>query len=351
MSRDLTEELFSGLTASPEMFPDEIDFESRVVRFCRMDRKCYRDSAFLDDRKIRLRDRDYPLGLDSVISRFSNSPEPPGALNWLFHTPHSGSTLLARAIDALRGGFVLQEPTVLIQTASLKRHDNFSAWKASGEWRIFFNVVESLLARTFVDSDTALVKTTSVCHILAEDAFGGRRKARGLFLYSGLEKFLVSLYKRDYLDAYLRAQYMAAVADLARLNFLDPGEAQSLPDNRKATVLWLAIVLGMETCMRSDTSGQLMVVDESDFLGSRKETLAAIAHQLNYSAEPELIENIVTGPIFSRDAKSRGEAFSAEAMAARNKVARDSYRSEIDDALDWAGNMLGGREPVLNIKL
>ena len=172
-----------------------------------MNREAYAQSAFLDERKTRLDANNYKVRLDYLLNNFGSSARPANTINWIFHTPHSGSTLIARALDKLGGSFVLKEPILLIQSSSLKRHPDFPKWEKSRDWYRFFTMVQALLSRTFEETDTALIKTTSVCHNLVCDIFDGARPARGLFLYSSLEKYLISLYKGNYLDAYINAGF------------------------------------------------------------------------------------------------------------------------------------------------
>jgi hypothetical protein len=336
MNKKQLNALFSNLSTSPSMFPEEIDFEERVVHFCRMNRETYARSAFLDDRKTRIDSNNYKVKLDYLLNTFGSCSNSPRAINWIFHTPHSGSTLIARALDELAGGFVLKEPILLIQASSLKRHPQFHQWERSRDWHRFFTMVQELLSRTFSKTDVALIKTTSVCHNLAADIFGGTRPARGLFLYSSLEKYLISLYKGNYLDAYLNAGFQGTLHDIQQLKLMDPEEAKKLPRHQKVALLWLSVVLNLNVFIKENPDKKILALDCQQFFSERETTLLSLTDHFGYSRSQSSIETIVNGPIFGRDAKIENSKWDESAVSNKNTQVRNQFRVEIEDALHWA---------------
>jgi hypothetical protein len=334
-------DLFGDLAISPRMFPEEIDFNERVMHFCEMTRKAYAQSAFLDERKIRLDAIGYKVGLDYLLNNFGVSAGPEKAINWIFHTPHSGSTLIARALDEIEGCFVLKEPTLLIQCSSLKRHPDFPVWEKNGDWHRFFTMVQALLSRTFEEKDMALIKTTSVCHNLVDDIFGGTRAARGLFLYSSLEKYLVSLYKGNYLDAYIKSGFDGALHDMRNLLPMDPGEAGQLPRNRKVALLWLTVVAGLSRYMETGPGKKLLALDCQDFFSQREATLIMLADHFGYPHDTASIKTVVDGAVFDRDAKMKNKVWDVSVVSDMNKQVRDRFSVEIEDAIHWVEELNG----------
>lgn len=334
-------ELFSDLATSPRMYPEEIDFQNRVVSFCRMNRETYSRSPFLDDRKLRIDRNNYKVRLDYLLNHFGSCKDSPAAINWIFHTPHSGSTLIARALNEIECCFVLKEPILLIQASSLKRHPDFPQWKRSRDWQRFFTMVQELLSRTFTETDITLIKTTSVCHNLVTDIFEGKRLARGLFLYSSLEKFLISLYKHDYLNAYLNAGFQGALHDIHELQLMDPDEPDKLPQHRKAALLWLSVVLNLHTYIRNNPGKQLLALDCQQFFADREASLMMISNHFGYSPDTSSIRKIINGTIFDRDAKSEKKTWNESEHLDINRDTRKNFSKEIDDALDWTQQMAG----------
>lgn len=343
MNNKQLNELFDDLSTSPRMFPEEIDFEERVVHFCRMNRGTYARSAFLDDRKTRIGRNNYKVRLDYLLNNFGSCDSAPRAINWIFHTPHSGSTLIARALDELEGGFALKEPTLLIQASSLKRHPKFQQWKHSRDWHRFFTMVQELLSRTFTKTDIALIKTTSVCHNLAPEIFDGTRPARGLFLYSSLEKYLISLYKGSYLDAYLNAGFQGTLHDIRQLKLMDPEEAKKLPRHHKVALLWLSVVLNLNVYIRKNPDKKILALDCQQFFTEREATLLALASHFGYSRNLSSIKAIINGPIFSRDAKMENNKWDESATSDENTRVRNLYEAEIEGALNWAEELTRNR--------
>ena len=343
MNNKQLNKLFDDLPTSPRMFPEEIDFKERVVHFCRMNRETYALSAFLDDRKTRIDRNNYKVRLDYILNNFGSCNSTPRTINWIFHTPHSGSTLIARALDELEGSFVLKEPTLLVQASSLKRHPDFHKWERSRDWHRFFTMVQELLSRTFNKSDIALIKTTSVCHNLAQDIFCGTRPARGLFLYSSLEKYLISLYKGEYLDAYLNAGFQGVLHDIQQPDLMDPVEANKLPRNRKVALLWLSVVISLSTYMKDKPDKRILALDCQQFFSEREATLLTLADHFGYSSDLSSIEAIVNGPIFGSDAKRENNKWDATAVSDKNKWVRYKFEVEIEDALNWAEGLIEDR--------
>ena len=335
MNNKQLNDLFDDLPTSPRMFPEEIDFEERVVHFCRMNRETYALSAFLDDRKTRIDRNNYKVRLDYILNNFGSINSTPRAINWIFHTPHSGSTLIARALNELEGSFVLKEPTLLVQASSLKRHPKFQQWERSRDWHRFFTMVQELLSRTFTKTDVALIKTTSVCHNLVDDIFCSTRPARGLFLYSSLEKYLISLYKGNYLDAYINAGFEGVLHDIRHLLPLESGEVEKLPHNRKVALLWLSVVISLSTYMKDNPDKKMLALDCQQFFSEREASLAILADHFGYPHDIVSIETIINGPVFNRDAKMENRRWDAAAASDINQRARNRFSAEIEDALYW----------------
>ncbi len=205
-------------------------------------------------------------------------------------------------------------------------------------------MVQELLSRTFNKADTALIKTTSVCHNLANDIFCGTRPARGLFLYSSLEKYLVSLYKGKYLDAYLNAGFQGVLHDIQQSDLMGPDEANQLPRNRKVALLWLSVVLGMNAYTRNNPDKDILTLDCQQFFSERGATLLTLADHFGYSCDHSSVEAIINGPIFSSDAKSEIKKWDATAVSDKNKHVRYKFGVEIEDALNWAEGLIKDRE-------
>lgn len=338
MSKDNIElqQLFANLPSNPGMYPQRLDFQERVVHFCRMTLASYAQSAFLDERMARVDGYVYKLKLDDLLRGRVAVGNLQAGLHCIFHTAHSGSTLLARALDLLEGSFVLKEPTLLLQASSLKRLPQFAEWEHSGDWHRFFLMVTGLLSRTFRESDTALIKTTSVCHNLMPDLLGGVRRSRGLFLYSSLEKYLTSLYKRGYVDHYLEAQFSQALNDLAMLGVIDSEDAERLPRQRKVALLWLSIVMNYIDYTGRHPSAEIVSLDCRRFFTEPRSILRVLAEYFGFSTDRSDIDEVINGELFRVDAKSTKARWDINIAREENKQARAAYGREIDDALEWA---------------
>lgn len=329
-------DLFVNVVNSPEMYPDEIDFQKGLVRFCRMSRETYALSPWLDERKVAIDDLFYEIEIDKLLADFSPGKSIERPVHFIFQTSHAGSTLLARALDALDGCFSLKEPFAVLQAAAAKRHPQYSELIMTGQWQRFIRMIVGLMSRTFSDNETALIKTTSVCHNLMPDFLCSTRSSRGLFLYSGLERYLTSVYKHNAVDKYLRGYFDYALHDLVRLGVLDRDDANQLPLNRKIALLWLSVVFDYHRFLEKFPDAVIYSLDCDHLFKDPAPTLQAVAGHFGFPCDDVTIRTVAESPLFRTNAKKINQNWDMAAVEKANAEVRKENEKDIKDALYWA---------------
>ncbi len=257
-------------------------FEGGEAILVPMDRAAYRRSIFLDARISPAREgheRMRPVQL-------ARQAPPPLPVTWIFHIAHCGSTLLARALEALDGTLVLREPLALRQLALASD-------------RSLLPAVLALLGRRYDAGSPTLIKANVPVNFILPEIVALAPHARVIFLTSSL---------RDYLGAVLRTEghrswVRGVTAQLA--GFLP--SLGNAGDAERAAALWM--VQQRHFAAACQVLPNARVIDAEQFFANPAPTLAAAATHLGIAADGTRIAEIVAGPLFAVDAKRPGAAF------------------------------------------
>lgn len=271
-----------------------------------MDRAAYRRSIFLDARIS-------PAG-EAVqhvpAAALAAAVAPPPTTAWIFHMAHCGSTLLARALEALPGGLVLREPMALRQLA-------FAPDPAQ------LGLVLAMLGRRYGGGVPTLIKANVPVNALLPAIAAGDPDAPAVFLHLSLE---------DYALAVLRSpQHRAWVREMAA-RFAAPLLGAS--DAACLAALWLwqmrAFAAALEAMPRACT------LDGERFYADPAAVLAALAPRLGRAAHAEAIAELAAGPLFTTYSKRPGVAFDNAARLARRSALAQELGGELTEARGWA---------------
>ena len=114
-----------------------------------MSRSSYRNSPFLDHRTVTYDDEKYCLPFSYIHDLNEKYEQLPA--NYIFHNAFSSSTLLTRYFDTLADAFVLREPNILYEIATLIRFENTpNSMQLEGINREdLFRFVRMMLARRY----------------------------------------------------------------------------------------------------------------------------------------------------------------------------------------------------------
>ncbi|MFM9936722.1 MAG: hypothetical protein ACKVOL_11055 [Novosphingobium sp.] len=280
-----------------------------------MDRAAYARSIFLDARLSPAGERAQHV----PVAALAAAAAPPPTTAWIFHVAHCGSTLLARALDALSDGLVLREPLALRQLA-------FAPDPARPS--VNLRLVLAMLGRRYGGDVPTLVKANVPVNALLPAIAAADGGAPAVFLHLGLE---------DYALAVLRsAQHRGWVREMAA-RFAAPmanGPPVSASDAVCLAALWLwqmrAFADALEAMPRACS------LDAERFYADPAATLATLAPRLGRTAGAGAIAALVAGPLFATYSKRPGVAFDNAARLARLADLALELASEVAEARRWA---------------
>jgi hypothetical protein len=308
---------FETLFGSPDHFLHS--FDGGDALFVPMDRAAYRRSIFLDDRIQPAQGGVLPVPLAALANAAGGAEARCG---WIFHIAHCGSTLLARALDALGGGLVLREPLALRQAA------------VAGDQALLAAVLP-FLARRYPGEGATIVKANVPVNFVIDRVADAMTDAPALFLYHSLDDYLLAILRSDNHRAWLRR----VTGELAA--HLDLPETAS--DAQRAAGLWLAqlrrFAQGLAALPRA------AALDAERFFNDPGPVLTAATGLFGRAAPGDAVAALLAGPLFSSYAKNPAVAFDNAAREARREALRRPLAGELAEARDWLAAM--GAEPPL----
>lgn len=280
------------IAASPDHYLHSFEGADAVI--VPMDRAAYARSIFLD---ARISPAEEGAALIPAASLAEAAP-PMRTTAWIFHVAHCGSTLLARAIEALSSGLVLREPMALRQLAL-----------APDPARL--QLVLAMLSRRYGGEEPTLIKANVPVNALLPAIAAADPAAPAVFLHLGLE---------DYALAVLRSpQHRGWVRDIAA-RFA--GASAGASDAECLAALWLWQMRAFAAALGA--MPQAFTLDAERFYADPAGTLAALAPRLGRSADPARIAEVASGPLFSTYSKRPGVAFdNAVRLERRAALLRD----------------------------
>ncbi len=287
-----------------------------------MDRAAYARSIFLDARIAPASEtaQHVPLavlGAALGAAALGAAAAPPPQTAWIFHMAHCGSTLLARALDALGGGLVLREPLALRQLAFAPDPARLA-------------LVLAMLGRRYRGDVPTLIKANVPVNALLPAIAAADADAPAVFLHLGLE---------DYALAVLRSpQHRGWVREMAA-RFAPPIAGAPPPGASDAAclaALWLWQMRAFAEAL--DAMPRACSLDAERFYADPAATLAALAPRLGRAAGADAIAALVGGPLFATYSKRPGAVFDNAARLARRASLAPRLAGEVAEARLWAAN-------------
>lgn len=294
------------LYASPDHYLHSFDGDDAI--FVPMDRAAYHRSIFLDARISTAAEGSMRLPLSALPN------EAPRGLPtaWIMHVAHCGSTLLARALDAVEGSLVLREPQALRQTAFAPDDPRLAATVA-------------LLSKRYRPDAPTLIKGNVPINFLIPRIAGLDSTARMIFLYLPLRDYLLAILRDEDHRAWLRRVTAQLAPYLATLPHASDAEC--------AAALWLAqieIYASAGSTMRHARS-----LDAETFFAHPRATLIAAATHLGMPMSEATIDGVIAGPLFATYSKNPAVAFDNAARLARKNAVEGGLSPEIAAAETW----------------
>lgn len=281
-------------------------FEGDAAVYVPMDAAAYHRSIFLDARISPAGE-----GAMQVPLRALGAVADEGlALGWIFHVAHCGSTLLARALEALGDNLVLKEPAALRQLG-------FAPDAAR------LDLVLNQLARRYRAELPTLVKANVPVNFLVPDLAARRPGDAAVLLYWNLADYLTAILRSDNHRGWLRN----VTANLP------VGVAEGASDAVRAAALWAAQMERFGGALGAMPKARSL--DAARFFTDPAGAVRDSAALFGMATTPAQIEELVAGPLFASYSKRPDIAFTDADRQARAAEVAAAIAGEIAEAEDW----------------
>jgi hypothetical protein len=294
------------LFRTPDHYLHSFDGDDAV--FVPMDSAAYERSIFLDGRISPAGDGSMRLplvALAGVRARCLRTV-------WIMHVAHCGSTLLARALDAVSDSLVLREPQALRQIAVQGWSDRLPNTAA-------------LLSKRYREDAPTLIKGNVPINFLLPQIAALDRGAAMVFLYLPLRDYLLAILRDEDHRAWLRRVTESLGTHL--------GPLANASDAQRAAALWLAQIEIYASAGRDLSAARSL--DAELFFADPAAVLAAVATHLGIKVDEGAVRDVVAGPLFSTYSKNPNVAFDNSARVTRKHETDRRLTDDLAVAENW----------------
>jgi hypothetical protein len=315
------------LFQSPEFYPIWMDFENNALEFLQMSRESYRDSVFLDVRTRHLGKAAQRVNFDDVLLASARVGTKTGGAHYILNTAFCCSTLLARYFELFPNCFVLKEPILLTQLATV-------APESVSRWEEVFQLCLKLLARTYLDSERPVIKVHVACNIL------GNRLLEDTdititFLTTPIRRFVLSILKAEFRGQWVRKRIneMRKRHEFAEL-FRDVDIAQ-LSTAQAACCVWMGNRLLSQKLSSGDRCKRVLVLDGDEVADHPLEALSRIAKAGGFAVSEQELEAVLSHPLGNRYSKDWSIPYNAASRQQELEYLEQQWGKEADMAINW----------------
>lgn len=315
-------------------FVEDFNLDSKSVSFVQTDRAALAGQPFLDYRWNRTRLLHQKIDVAALVQRFpSGQPRP--VLNFIWHTSHCCSTLIANALNAPGRNLALREPFVLVPVADAKRLGAFDDGRVSPRLP---EIVFRLLARTPEGGGQVTVKPSNFANVLLPEAIAAT-SGRMLFLYSGLTSFLISVCKGGHnFSKYVRQLFANIAGDDGRALPWSVTQLVRMSDLEIAAVAWHLQIAEFRRAWPALEAGRGASLDCDAFFADPALAMTRLDAFFGFGLGSTHIERLLAGPLLQRHAKAPSEAYS---YATRQQIGAAIWRdrgADIERVVRWSYN-------------
>jgi hypothetical protein len=320
------------LIGDPFWFPENFDPGQNRFTFVRTDRATLASQPFLDHRWNRAALARAYGPLDAVAARLPPL-ETPAKLHFIWHTSFCCSTLIAEALDRAGSNLSLREPVILVTLADAKR-DALTGRRAMPPRLI--ELAFQLLARPEQEGAHIIIKPSNFANILLQDAARGT-SGKSLFLYSDLEKFLLSIAKGGLqLRKYARRLFAGIVGDRGEKLPWAIGDIIQMSDLEIAAIAWHLQIAELQRSRPALGTDRVALLNCDRFLADPLQTLVKLDSFFELGLGEEYLNERISGAFLKRDAKRPGTMHDAKSTLAQYDAARATLGSELADIVAWS---------------
>jgi hypothetical protein len=316
----------SELFARPEFYL--FGFDAGDALFLRMDRECYARSIFFDDRIVTLDDNLIRVPLAELVAADLPQQADDGGIGWIFHMAHTGSTLLARAMDRVGTTLVIREPMAL-RALGVEAGATRDGGAGAEHWHARLRLATAMLGRRFAPEERVVVKANVPVNAIIPELLAGSARPKAILLHFGLDDYLTAILRSpnhckwtEHIFAEMRT---GAVAEVAA--------APPMQTAEKAAALWLFQMRGYAAALVANPGVRSL---DANILFD--EPLASLRAACAYFGSPMsegAARRVVTGPLFSTYSKNPAAAFDNRLRKARIAETRAGIGDALQIARRW----------------
>lgn len=307
--------------------------EQRQQQFIlqRMSRQAYQSSSFLNERLHADDDLFYLLPMQETLAHFDARPATLQPQHFIFHFALCGSTLLSRCLDHPGHTMVYKEPELLHQLSCHLRWPKGDFLPTDALLRFAI----ACLQRTTSPKEVPIVKLTDSCSNLIPVCLSTHHDARGVVLYSTLERFLTATLRSPRRRHFIRGMYSRAVDDFKAVGIVIDPDSASLADAEVSAFVWLSLMFRYRAWLNK-ANGRLLALPMQLWIERPVDVLKHLSTFMSLQLPEDLIEQTVQTGAFTRNAKMTSHTFDQQTYARQEEATHQALRSEIIAGQSWA---------------
>jgi hypothetical protein len=306
--------------------------EGEMARFVPMTRESYARSIFFDRRLQPAEPQFVHVPLAPLLGRLADAGFAPPRIRFIHHFAHSGSTLLARALDH-PGNLVVREPVHLRQLGVGVGAGMDGRLSAEQDRLLEFSL--TMLGKRFEPGSTVIVKGNVPISLLAQAIAEADPGQPAILMHFPLD---------DYCAAVLRTpnhrRWVDAVTAEIGLD-QDPlvGPISQLSVAEKAAALWFSMIKRFERLLAAHPA--MRSLDANQLFARPADTIAAASGILDAELDGHEAKAVADGPLFSTYSKNPNIPFDNAVRLERRDQARALLADDLRATRRWVERQSG----------
>jgi hypothetical protein len=300
--------------------------EGGVALFIPMTRESYARSIFFDRRLQPAEQRLVRIPLPSLLNHLDEVGFTPPRLRFIHHFAHSGSTLLARALDH-PANLVIREPAHLRQLGV----SSGAAVRESvpADQRALLDLSLTMLGKRFSVGSTVIVKGNVPISLVAEAIADVDPGQPAILLHFSLEDYCAAVLRTPGHQGWVER----VTADISLHQDPVVGDIARLTAAEKAAALWYSMIKRFERLLALHP--EMRSLDANQLFERPAETIAAASSLLAAGLTMQNAAAIARGPLFSTYSKNPALPFDNAVRRDRSREAKALLADELRLARRW----------------
>ena len=323
-------------------FLERINLDNGTLEFARVDLEQFRSANFLDERLERRAGARKSLSIQDamqLVSRVRANQGGPRRINHIFHSAFCCSTLISRCLDIPGSSRSLREPSALLQLANYKRARH-PVTRDRDKFISLIDTAITCLALTGDGGEYVALKATNAANNIAGEMSACEGAGKILLLYSGLERFLVSVIgKGEGCRAYVRRLFNLIRGDSPQVSGIPLETCMQMTDLQLAAFVWYMQLDQYLGLLDTPARDAIRTLDCDAFLEAPAPTLARLATHFGYDIAPQVFEEIVSGPAFKRYSKNPDRVYNNAVRDEQSQEILAEHGEEIQRIIEWSAQI------------